>query len=398
MNSFHDQQTDASPHRLPRREFLTKAAGTALAASSAGALLAACGSDSSSSSSSGTGTGTAASVGGTVTLLDWEGYRGKGVSDAWLAQNGVTISENLLTANEEVLTKLKAGGLGSIDLVSPNVAYIPQLVAADVLQPIDEERVPNLKQVIPAISESARESAEIDGQLYAVPYMWGFDGMVYNAAKISSPPTAWKDVLDPKYSGKVLMISGAFPNFEIWPRVLGFETATLTPDQLAEVESFLIDLKKEQVRVVTGDQANMADLLARGDVWLTGSGCWVGLPSIGPEGQDELAFTMPPEGGGTTWIDTWAIPKDAPNLDAAYAFLNEMMSAPIQAKQADTLGMATSNAKATKIVSKENQERYEYDSGEIGSELAPLFRFPEEGKGYTTSEEWNEAWNRIQAA
>ena len=194
------------------------------------------------------------------------------------------------------------------------------------------------------------------------------------------------------------MISGAFPNFEIWPRVLGFDPATLTQDQLDQVIDFLIDLKKNQIRIVTGDQSQMAALLSDGDVLLTGSGCWVGLPSIAPEGGDELAFTMPPEGGGTTWIDTWAIPKDAPNLDTVYAYLNEMMSAPVQTKQADTLGMATSNAVAAKQVTKENQERYDYADAQIGTELAPLFRFPEEGKGYTTSEDWNEAWNRIQAA
>ena len=65
---------------------------------------------------------------------------------------------------------------------------------------------------------------------------------------------------------------------------------------------------------------------------------------------------------------------------------------------ADTLGMATSNAVAATKVSKENQERYDYASAEIGTELAPLFQFPEEGKGYTTSEDWNDAWNRVQAA
>ena len=379
-----------STSTFQRRTFLIRAAGTAVAASGAGALLAACGSSG--------GDSTGGSVGGNLTMLSWEGYRGKGVVDSWLGENHISITENLLASNEEVLTKLKAGGLGTVSLVTPNVAYIPQLVAAETLQPIDVERIPNLKQLIPAIDSTARESAEIDGELYAIPYMWGFDGMVYNAAQIKSPPKSWKDVLEPQYTGKVLMISGAFPNFEIWPRVLGFDPRTLTQDQLDQVTDFLIELKKNQVRIVTGDQSQMAALLSGGDVLLTGSGCWVGLPSIAPEGGDELAFTMPPEGGGTTWIDTWAIPKDAPNLDTVYAYLNKMMSAPVQTKQADTLGMATSNAVAAKQVSKENQERYDYADAQIGTELAPLFRFPEEGKGYTTSEDWNDAWNRIQAA
>jgi spermidine/putrescine transport system substrate-binding protein len=373
-----------------RRQFLMGTGATVLATSTAGSLLAACGSSNSGDSESGGG------VGGTLTMLSWEGYRGKGVVDGWLKRNDVSIRENLLASNEEVLTKLKAGGLGNISLATPNVAYVPQLVAADTLQPIDVERIPNLKKLLPAIDQTARESSEIDGELYAVPYMWGFDGLVYNASKIDAP-TSWKDVLEPRFKGKVLMISGAFPNFEIWPRVLGYDPAKLTQDQLDKVVDFLIDLKKTQVRTVTGDQADMADLLARGDVWLTGSGCWVGLPSIAPEG-DKVAFTIPKGGGGTTWIDTWVIPKDAPNIDTVYAYLDQMMSTAVQVKQADTLGMATSNAQAAKLVSAANREQYGYKASEIGTEQAPLFRFPEQGEGYTTSEDWNEAWNRIQAA
>jgi spermidine/putrescine transport system substrate-binding protein len=382
-------ETD-SPSGIQRRTFLLRAAGAAVAASGAGSLLAACGSGGESTGGGG--------VGGNITMLSWEGYRGKGVVDPWLSQKQISITENLLASNEEVLTKLKAGGIGNVSLATPNVAYVPQLVAADTLQPIDVERIPNLKQMIPAIDATARESAEIDGELYAIPYMWGFDGMVYNAAEVKQAPKSWKDVLKPELKDKILMISGAFPNFEIWPRVLGFDPATLTQDQLDQVVDFLIDLKKTQTRIVTGDQSQMAALLSSGDVLMTGSGCWVGLPSIAPEGGDELAFTMPEEGGGTTWIDTWVIPKDAPNLDTVYAYLNEMVSASVQAKQADALGMATSNEVAAGQVSKENKERYDYASAEIGTELAPLFRFPEEGKGYTTSEDWNDAWNRVQAA
>jgi spermidine/putrescine transport system substrate-binding protein len=387
--SFPPANPSADRTTMPRRQFLTRTGGTLIASTAAASWLAACGS-SSSDSDSGSG------VGGTLAMLSWEGYQGKGVVDGWLKRNDVSIRENLLASNEEVLTKLKAGGIGNISLATPNVAYVPQLVAADCLQPIDVERIPNLKKVLPVIDETARQSSEIDGELYAIPYMWGFDGMVYNATKVDAP-TSWKDVLEPRFKGKVLMISGAFPNFEIWPRVLGFDPATLTQEQLDEVVDFLIDLKKTQVRTVTGDMSDMADLLARGDVWVTGSGCWVGLPSIAPEG-DEVAFTIPPEGGGTTWIDTWAIPKDAPNLDTVYAYLNHMMSTPVQTKQADSLGMATSNEESAKLVSAANREQYGYKASEIGTEQAPLFRFPEQGKGYTTSEDWNEAWNRIQAA
>jgi len=356
-------------------------------ASGAGSFLAACG------SKSGNGGGGGA-AGGIVTVLAWQGYQGKGVIDAWRKQAGIQIRENPLTTNEEVLSRLKAGMLGKVDLASPNVAYVPQLIDAGLLQPIDYSRLPSMN-LLPALDKTARAQTEVNGAVYAVPYMWGNDGMVYNAAAIPKAPQSWMDVFDPKYKNKVMMITGPFPNFEIWPRLIGYEPSTLTHDQLDKTVEFLINLKRTQVRTIVGDQADMADLLARGDVWVTGSGCWVGLPSIAPQG-DPLAFTIPEKGGGTTWIDTWVIPKDAPNLDATYKLLDHLMSAEVQAKQADTMMMATSNADAVKMVSKQNRATYGYN--EIGSEKAPLFAFPPKGGDYTTPEDWNLAWERINAA
>jgi spermidine/putrescine transport system substrate-binding protein len=384
--STSERQTAGS---YPRRAFLARAASSAVALSTAGTLLSACGSSKSSSSGK---------VGGSLSMLAWDGYRGKGVSDTWLSQNHVSVKEGLLTANEEILTKLMGGGIGKLSLTTPDAAYVPQLVAADVLEPIDLSRLPNLEHLIPVIDKTARKSNEFNGKLYAIPYLWGFDGMIYNTKLVKSAPKSWNDVLDPKFKGKVLMLTGAFPNFEIWPRMLGYNKQTLTKAQLEHVTNFLIELKNKHVRIVTGDQSQMASLLSSGECLVTGSGCWVGLPSLAPEGGDEIAFTMPPEGGGSTWIDCWAIPKNAPNIDTVYAYLNEMMSPTVQAKQADLLGMGTSNALAAKQVSKANQTRYDYSNAQVGSELAPLFQFPEEGKGYTTSEEWNEAWNKVQAA
>jgi hypothetical protein len=50
-------------------------------------------------------------------------------------------------------------------------------------------------------------------------------------------------------------------------------------------------------------------------------------------------------------------------------------------------------------VSAENRELYsDYDPAAMGGPMTPLFRFPPEGQGYTTYQDWIDAWEQIQAA
>lgn len=372
--------------QLNRRGFL-RATGVLAGAGVLGGVLSACG---------GGGSDPSGTVGGELTLLAWDGYQAEQAVAPFLKEKDVSLTLNPLGSNDEILTKLKAGGLGHIDLATPNVGYVPQLVAAGLLQPIDFSRIPNAAKLIPSIAKTASQSTEVAGQTYALPYFWGLDGMVYNATKISSPPTSWRDVLNPEYKGKVLMIAGANANFEVWPRVLGYAPATLTADQLQDTVDFLIELKKTQVRAIVSDPANAADILARGDAWIVASGTFIGLPDNAPKG-DELAYVLPAE-GGATWIDSWVIPKDAPNLTTAYAYLDQVIGKNVQVALGDEFLEGTVNSEAVPAMSSANQKLFQYSSGTVGSSAAPLFQIPSGEDGVVSYADLVAAWAQVEAA
>jgi spermidine/putrescine transport system substrate-binding protein len=50
--------------------------------------------------------------------------------------------------------------------------------------------------------------------------------------------------------------------------------------------------------------------------------------------------------GGEIWTDFYAIPKNAPHLDAAYAFINFMQDPFIQAREASVHGYAPTDSRA----------------------------------------------------
>jgi spermidine/putrescine transport system substrate-binding protein len=341
--------------------------------------------------------GSARADGVTLSTLAWTPYVDPKVSKPFLAQHGAKISNAPLSTNDEILTKLKAGGIGSVDIVTPNVSYAPELVAADVIQPIDVSKVPNLAQVLPPISRTTRSVAQIGGKLYTVPYLWGYDAMVYNATKLPTPPRSWLDVMKPEYKGKIILADGPNANFEIWPRVLGYDLRTLTKDQLAKTVTFLIKLKKTQARAIIPDPNDQIDLLRGGDAWIVASGSFAGLPVLAAgRGGDKVAVTTPKE-GGATWIDSYAIAKNAPNSDLAHAYINYMLAPKAEVTVAVANLEAVVNRSAVSLLSAKSRALFPYGSSKVGTGKLPLFIFPQGGK-YATQTDLNNAWEQVSAA
>ncbi|MDO8187352.1 extracellular solute-binding protein [Conexibacter sp. JD483] len=383
--------------KLDRRQFVRRIGGTALAAGLGGSLLSACGSSDADSGASG-GSGGSGEIGGTVTAMAWGSYLDAGVLRPFTGRHGVKIANQRLATNEEIFSRLKAGGLGKIDLATPNIAYTEQLVRAGLLQPIDFDRLRNADLMVPAMKDAIRTAGTVDGKAYAIPVAWGFDGMVYNTTKLKTAPTSWRDILRPELKGKVLLPEGPGPTFEIWPAVLGYDMTTLTKPQLAEVTDYVIKLKKTQVRTITGDPSDMAQLLSTGDIWVTGSGTWFGTSALVNQRNADEAKSIIPSDGGSTWIDTYVIARDAPNLDATYALIDFMLSTAAQTAMADSSGNATVNEAAIARVDSSNVALYGYRGDNIGGGAAPIFQYPQPDKGFTTPTDWNDAWARIAAA
>jgi spermidine/putrescine-binding protein len=67
-----------------------------------------------------------------------------------------------------------------------------------------------------------------------------------------------------------------------------------------------------------------------------------------PETAD-IAYTVPSE-GSLYWLDTWVMIADAPNPNAAYAFLNFIHEPEIQAEETNFTGYGSPNDEAKKYI------------------------------------------------
>jgi spermidine/putrescine transport system substrate-binding protein len=407
MNEYEKRQTEAIARRLfeqrmyeplNRRQFVRRVGGAFVVTGLGANLLAACGGgDEGGGGQAGGGGDGGGEVGGTLNMIIWDGYDDKTAQEAFTSENGVKTQPTYIGNNEEIFTKLRAGGTGQVDLVTPYHGYISVLVEADLLEPLDYGRMPNTEDYISNFDQP--DWLVFDDKPYGAPYIWGTDPMMYNAKFIKEAPTSWRDVEKPEYKGKVVMVDDTLGQIMVWGKVLGFDPPTeLTQEQLDEVIDYLITLKKNQARAFASGWGDVADIMARGDAWIS-TGGWEAISMFAEQKGGDVRFTHPEE-GDFAWTDSWCVPKDAPNVDTAYAYADHMISPEAQAIVAKNLASGVVNEKAIDQLDEETAKIYPYDDLESVFEKAPNYDIPprEPTEGLTTLDDWNKGWERLRAA
>ncbi len=333
----------------------------------------------------------------TVNFLGWQGYDDPIAFDDFLKSKGITLNATYIGNNDEIVAKLRGGGVGQIDVVTPYMGYVPLLAKLDLIQPIDVSRVPNLEKVLPIFRNDP--NINVDGKLYAVPFTWGGGPMVYDPAVITTPPESWRDLLKPEMAGKVGMMDDPLGNMLIGALVAtGTETPqNLTAEQLEKTIDFLIEVKK-QSRVVAASWGDLADAISRGDVAVTFNGWETMVKFCGDKGK-VVKYIYPKE-RTNAWLDNYCIAKDAPNLDAAYELCNRVIDIAGQKRLAENAIQAIVNTDAIAALDPKIRDLYPYDSIADFGKKAGFFGFPptEKNDQFTTFSDWLKAYERFKTA
>ena len=111
--------------------------------------------------------------------------------------------------NEVMLTKIEKGH-EDYDVVCPSEYIIERMLRNNLLQPISKDfgSTPDYtKNVSPYAKEQfAKMSNSVNTNDYAVGYMWGTTGVMYNTAMVTKEEAStWGILWDPKYESKILM-------------------------------------------------------------------------------------------------------------------------------------------------------------------------------------------------
>jgi len=187
---------------------------------------------------------------------------------------------------------------------------------------------------------------------YAVPYMWGTSGILYNTKLISADEVnSWGCFWNPKNKGKMLMKDSYWDAYNM-AAVYGYRdeiasgkrtvysvTNDHTSADIAMVEKELKALKPN----LSGWEADFGkDMMTKGKEWFcfawSGDAVWA-IEEAANVGVS-LDYVVPRE-GSNVWFDGWVIPKYAKNTKAASYFLNYLCQPEIVLRNMDITGYSS---------------------------------------------------------
>jgi len=293
-----------------------------------------------------------------VNVYNWSDYIDPAVLEAFTRNTGIKVRYDTFDSNDTLETKLLAGKSG-YDVVVPTAYFLERQIKAGIFQKLDKLKLPNLLNAWPAIAK--RLAAYDPGNQYAVNYMWGTVGIGYNIDKaraILGPGgriDSWGTVFVPGELAKfkdcgVYMLDSSD---DILPEALHYLGRDPNSTDPAELERAADLVAKVRASVRKFHSSEYLNALASGEICFAVG--WSGDIKQAQKRAAEakngvaIAYAMPKE-GAEMFFDNFAIPKDARNVDEAYAFIDYLMRPDVAAKNTNLLSYANGNLASQALI------------------------------------------------
>ncbi len=261
--------------------------------------------------------------------------------------------------NEVMLTKIERGH-EDFDVVCPSEYIIERMMKKDMLLPIDRnfgETPDYIHNLTPYIQDELNKMIT-DGRKvtdYAVAYMWGTAGTLYNTQLVTEEEAmTWKSLWNPKFKNTILMKDSyrdCYGTAVIYANADRIARGEVTVEQLmndnsAEAIATAEECLKQMKPNIAGWEADFGkEMMTKGKVWMnfTWSGDAVWAIEEAAEVGVELDYVVPKE-GSNVWFDGWVIPKYSRNVKAASWFINYMCRPDIALRNMDAIGYVSAVA------------------------------------------------------
>ncbi len=284
----------------------------------------------------------------TIKVYNWADYINEDVLygfPAWYEeQTGeeIELIYQTFDINESMLAQIEKGK-EDYDVICPSEYIIDRMLRNGLLQPIPKHLVPAevnyFNNVAPFAIDKFQQMAPADSDInvfdYAVGYMWGTTGWLYNADKATDKEMmSWGAILDPKFEGKIFMkdafrdvysvlVQYAYQEDILAGKVTREELVQeITAERLAAVEDILHRAKNN----IAGWEVDFGkEEMTKGNGILNLS--WSGDAQWALEEAELVNVNLKyiiPQDGSNVWFDGWCIPVYAQNTKAAAYFISYM--------------------------------------------------------------------------
>lgn len=292
------------------------------------------------SSENGAGESSGDLAGTELNLYTWADMFPQEVLNDFEDQTGIKINYSNFDYDEDMLAKLEETNGGGYDFVIAD-DYILELIEQEGLaQDLDKSRLANYDNINPVFQGQFYDADDS----FTIPYGAGIPLIVYDPALVDIEINGYSDLWDPSLTDNVAIIGNYRVINGITLKTMGESFNVEDLDTIRAAGDKLLALAPN-IRAI--EDNNTQDLLISGEVgaaFMYTSQVYNALNA-----RDDLVVVYPSEGLGYG-IMAGFIPADAPNADAAYAFIDYLLDPEVSARCFEYIGYFCTNQAAEEYI------------------------------------------------
>ena len=282
----------------------------------------------------------------TLYVYSWADYIPQFVYSDFEAETGIKVVEDIYSSNEEMYTKIKAGG-GGYDIIMPSADYYEIMMKEDMLAKLDKTQLENIQYIDDVYMAKLREfDPEND---YGVPYMRGITCIAVNKKFVKDYPKDYTIYNREDLAGRMTLLDDMREVLVPALALNGYKQDADSVEAMDKAKATILDWKKN---IAKFDSESYGKGFANGDFWVV-----QGYPDniyreLSEEDRENVDFIIPPGEQGYSSIDSFVILKDSKNYDKALQFINYIHRPDVYAKISDAIEIPSINLEADKLVTK----------------------------------------------
>lgn len=279
-------------------------------------------------------------------IFNWSDYIDPELIKEFEAAHNCRIKYSTYDSNENMLTKIKSSR-ESFDLVFPSGDHVSILRTAELLEPLDNGKLSNFKNLDLALLEKAQSFDE--GNRYAIPYFWGLTGLMFNKRYVPEDlvaPRSWS-ILGNKFfaeKNKVTMLDDAREVIGAALVLNGFDLNDTSEAALKAAEK---SLQEWDANITQFDSDSYKNEVPDGTTWIAQAYNGDALQQMAD--NPDLDFFLPVE-GSSLWMDNIVMLKSSKNKELAYKFIDFLLDAENAKRNAEYTQYATPNKAASLLL------------------------------------------------
>ncbi|MFN6512909.1 MAG: PotD/PotF family extracellular solute-binding protein [Nostoc sp. CreGUA01] len=269
-------------------------------------------------------------------IYTWTQYTDKQLLKTFSSQTGMKVLADVYDSNDVMLAKLQAGGGSAYSIIYPSDYMVQKMVDKGLLTAINHDRLIGLENLFPRFSNPIYDP----NNRYSIPFNWGTTGFIYNSEKLKEPPDDW-DYLwqnQDKLNKRMTLLNDVREVMGAVLRMLGY---SYNSKNELEIKQAYDKLKVLKPAIAAFDTDAWQNQILGGDLVL--AMCYSADAVKIAKENPKFKYVIP-RSGSSLWTDTIVIPKTAPNMAGAYAWINMILQPEVAAEISQRLNIATPNS------------------------------------------------------